>query len=118
MSTDPTTPAPRGDSEFVDEWTDYELVDTIRRGDPLAYGEVVRVLTARIAATARAGTLTTPREAALDLSCALSSIAVVVHSIVADIVDGRGTDCAEIVGQAHAIDESARALRDIAEGWI
>lgn len=112
---------PQGDTELVDEWSVRELVDHIWRGEPCAYGEVVRVLTARIAATASAGALTTPREAAHDLSRALASIAVVVDRIVVDILDDMAPDdpCREeIENQAAEIDRSARALRGIAEGWI
>lgn len=112
---------PQGDTELVDEWSVRELVDHIRRGDDLAYGELVRVITSRIAASAAAGKLTTPREAAHDLSCALSSIAVVVHHVGADIIDGMAggdSDRLEIEGQARTIDQSAADLRGLAEGWI
>jgi hypothetical protein len=111
----------QGDAELADEWTNLELADHIRRGDPCAYGEVVRILTARIAATTSAGKLTTPREAAHDLSCALASIAVIVARIGADITDGMDDDDAdrlEIEGQARTIDQAASDLRGLAEGWI
>jgi len=113
-------PAPRGDTELVDEWTDTDLADYIRRGDAQAYGEVVRVLAARIAVVATAGTLVTPREAALDLSQALASIAVVAHSIVVDLLDDHtdATARAEIEELADEIDAAAGTLHWIGDGWI
>jgi len=108
------------DDELPDSWSNDDLAQRVRRGQPEDDALVLRVLAARIAVAGADNT--NPLTTLKDLGNAVASIASAGHAIVTDRFNQAGDmlgdeESAEFQATIEHLSVAGRGLRDLS-GWF